>query len=67
MDVTMEKLRSGIDSETIIGKPVEAGDVTISRSPSSSFENAVRFRDASMLNATEFLTDVDFIFRTVDV
>ena len=45
----------------------KAGDVTISRSPSSSFENAVRFRDASMLNATEFLTDVDFIFRTVDV
>lgn len=29
MDVTMEKLRSVIDSETIIGKPVTAGDVTI--------------------------------------
>lgn len=45
----------------------KAGDVTISRSASSSFENAVNFRDEAMVNATDFLTDVDFVFRTVDV
>lgn len=45
----------------------KAGDVAISRSASSSFENAVKFRDEAMVNATDFLTDVDFVFRTVDV
>lgn len=29
MDVTMEKIRSLVDSETIIGSPINAGSVTI--------------------------------------
>lgn len=45
----------------------KAGDITISRSAESSFENAVKFRDESLLNATDYLADVDFVFRTVDV
>ncbi len=45
----------------------KAGDVTISRSASSSYENAVKFRDEALLQATEYLTDVDFLFKAVDV
>ena len=29
MDTTMEKLRTVVDSETIIGKPIEVGSITI--------------------------------------
>lgn len=29
MDTTMEKLRTVVDSDTIIGKPIEVGDITI--------------------------------------
>ncbi len=45
----------------------KAGDVTISRSPSAVFESAVKFRDESMLQATNYLTDVDFVFKAVEV
>lgn len=45
----------------------KAGDITISRSASSSFESAVKFRDEALLQATEYLTDVDFVFQVVDV
>ena len=61
-DYTLLKCSSSEDFSSF-----KAGDVTISRSASSSFESAVKFRDESMLNATDYLTDVDFIFRTVDV
>lgn len=45
----------------------KAGDVTVSRSASASFESAVKFRDESMLNATDYLTDVDFVFKAVEI
>ena len=45
----------------------KAGDVTISKSPSATFENAIKFRDEALLNATEFLTDVDFVFQAVEI
>ena len=61
-DYTLLKSSSAEDFSSF-----KAGDVTISRSSSSSFESAVKFRDEAMLNATDYLTDVDFVFRTVDV
>ena len=61
-DYTLLKCSSSEDFSSF-----KAGDVTISRSASSSFESAVKFRDESMLNATAYLTDVDFVFRTVDI
>ena len=45
----------------------KAGDITITKSPSVAFENAVKFRDEAMLNATDYLTDVDFIFQAVEI
>lgn len=45
----------------------KAGDVTISRSASSTFESAVRFRDESLLQAVDYLTDVDFVFKAVEI
>ena len=45
----------------------KAGDVTISKSTSAIFENAIKFRDEAMLNATDFLTDVDFVFQAVEI
>lgn len=45
----------------------KAGDISISRSASASFESAVKFRDESMLGATDYLTDVDFVFRAVEI
>ncbi len=44
----------------------KAGDITISRSASSALEGAVRFRDEALLSATDFLTDVDFVFKAVE-
>lgn len=44
----------------------KAGDVTISRSASSAFESAVKFRDESLLNAVPYLTDVNFVFEAVE-
>ena len=61
-DYTLLKSSSSEDFSSF-----KAGDVTISRSASSSFESAVKFRDEAMLNATDYLTDVDFVFRTVDI
>jgi len=61
-DYTLLKSSSAEDFSSF-----KAGDVTISRSSSSSFESAVKFRDEAMLNATDYLTDVDFVFRTVDI
>lgn len=61
-DYTLLKCSSSEDFSSF-----KAGDVTISRSASSSFESAVKFRDEAMLNATDYLTDVDFVFRTVDI
>lgn len=43
------------------------GDVTISKSPSAIVENAEKFRDESLLQATDFLKDVDFVFQAVDI
>lgn len=45
----------------------KAGDVTISKSSSASIESAVRFRDEAMLQASDYLTDVDFVFKAVEV
>ena len=45
----------------------KAGDITITKSPSASFENAVKFRDEAMLSATDYLTDVDFVFQAVEI
>lgn len=61
-DYTLLKCSSAEDFSSF-----KAGDVTISRSSSSSFEGAVKFRDEAMLNATDYLTDMDFVFRTVDI
>lgn len=61
-DYTLLKSSSSEDFSSF-----KAGDVTISRSSSSSFESAVKFRDNALLNATDYLTDVDFVFRTVDI
>ncbi len=44
-----------------------AGDVTITKSNSAIVESAVKFRDELLLQATEFLTDVDFVFQAVEV
>lgn len=45
----------------------KAGDVTISKSASATVENAVKFRDESLLQASEYLTDVDFVFKAVEI
>ncbi len=45
----------------------KAGDVTISKSSSASIESAVRFRDEAMLQASDYLTDVDFVFKAVEI
>ena len=45
----------------------KAGDITITKSSSAILENAVKFRDEAMLNATDYLTDVDFVFQAVEI
>lgn len=45
----------------------KAGDVTISKSSSAIIENAEKFRDEAMLQAAEFLNDVDFMFEAVEI
>lgn len=45
----------------------KAGDITISKSKNSAFENAVKFRDEALSEASEYLTDVDFVFKAVEV
>lgn len=45
----------------------KAGDITISKSSSASIENAVKFRDEALLQASEYLTDVDFVFKAVTI
>ena len=45
----------------------KAGDITISRSASSTHESAVNFRDEALLQATDYLTDVDFVFKAVEI
>ncbi len=45
----------------------KAGDITISKSNNSAFESAVKFRDEALLQASEYLTDVDFVFKAVEV
>lgn len=45
----------------------KAGDVTISRSASSTFESAVKFRDEALLLVADYLTDVDFVFKAVEI
>ena len=45
----------------------KAGDITISKSNNSAFESAVKFRDETLLQASEYLTDVDFVFKAVEI
>ncbi|MBR5202428.1 MAG: hypothetical protein IKW45_04115 [Clostridia bacterium] len=45
----------------------KAGDVTISKSSSAIIENAVKFRDEALLQASPYLTDVDFVFKAVEI
>lgn len=45
----------------------KAGDVTISRSASANAENAVRLRDEALSSCAQFLTDVDFAFKAVEI
>ena len=45
----------------------KAGDVTVSKSSSAIIENAVKFRDEALLQASEYLTDVDFVFKAVEI
>ncbi len=45
----------------------KAGDITISRSASSALECAVKLRDEALLSATDYLTDVDFVFKAVEI
>lgn len=45
----------------------KAGDVTISKSSSATVENAVKFRDEALLQASDYLTDVDFVFKAVEI
>lgn len=45
----------------------KAGDITISKTKNSTYESAVKFRDEALLLASEYLTDVDFVFKAVEV
>lgn len=45
----------------------KAGDVTISKSDSAILESAVKFRDEALIQASEYLTDVDFVFKAVEI
>jgi hypothetical protein len=45
----------------------KAGDVTISRSSASAIESAIKLRDESIVNASPFLKDINFMFEAVDV
>lgn len=45
----------------------KAGDITISKTKNSTFEGAVKFRDEALLQASEYLTDVNFVFEAVEV
>ncbi len=45
----------------------KAGDITISKTKNSTFESAVKFRDEALLQASEYLTDVNFVFEAVEV
>ncbi len=43
------------------------GDIKVSKSSSAIIENAIKFRDEALLQASEFLTDVDFVFQAVEI
>lgn len=58
-------LSAGVCSEEF--SSFKAGDVTISRSAAANAENAVRLRDEALSSAARYLTDVDFVFRAVEV
>ncbi len=45
----------------------KAGDITISKTKNSTFESAVKFRDEALLQASEYLIDVDFVFKAVEI
>ncbi len=45
----------------------KAGDITVSKTPAAMIENAVKFRDEALANASPYLKDVDFVFEAVDI
>lgn len=45
----------------------KAGDITVSKSRSAILSNVVKFRDEALLQAAEYLTDVDFVFKAVEI
>ncbi len=59
---TLLKLSSGEEFSSF-----KAGDITVSKSAGADVENAVKFRDEALLNAANYLKDVDFVFRAVEI
>lgn len=45
----------------------KAGDVTVSRSSASAIENAIKLRDETMVIASPYLKDINFVFEAVEV
>lgn len=45
----------------------KAGDVTVTQNRQSRIENASKFKDEVLICASPYLTDIDFIFKAVEV
>jgi hypothetical protein len=43
------------------------GDVTVTQNHQSRVENAIRFKNESLVSAASYLTDIDFVFEAVEV
>lgn len=45
----------------------KAGDVTVTHNHESRIENATKFKNEVLICAAPYLTDVDFVFKAVEV
>ncbi len=45
----------------------KAGDITVRQNREARIENAAKFKTESLVSATPYLTDIDFVFEAVEV
>lgn len=45
----------------------KAGDISVTQNRQSRIENAVKFKNESLVSAAPYLTDIDFVFEAVEV
>ena len=56
-----------INSTTEDFSSFKAGDVTVTQNHQSRIENAVKFKNEALVSAAPYLTDIDFVFKAVEV